>query len=202
MELIIENQVMNFELMKLVIIENNLENIFSKNKKTLKYFLEKAVNNKKNRLHKIAGQQLEKYSSYLNLSIGEFLFKLKSVNNLDYKLYLNKYGDEKFCRYKIEGFLNDKGIYCYVVDNEIKYIGRSKKTFKERFNEYGKITPYNCLIDGQSTNCRVNAKINSLKKNEVYVGIFKMTNSSNEQIKDLETKILSLGNFEWNIQKS
>jgi hypothetical protein len=201
MELIIENQVMNFELLKLVIIENNLENIFLKNKKTLKYFLEKAANDKKNRLHKIAGQQLEKYSSYLNLNIGEFLFNLKSVNNLDYKLYLNKYGDEKFCRYKIEGFLNDKGIYCYVVDNEIKYIGRSKKTFKERFNEYGKITPYNCLIDGQSTNCRVNAKINSLK-NEIYVGIFKMTNSSNEQIKDLETKILSLGNFEWNIQKS
>ena len=136
----------------------------------------------------------------LDLNLGEFLFRLKSEGNSDYKLYLNKYGDRRYCIYKIDQFLNDKGIYCYVVDNKIMYLGRSRKTFKERFNEYGKITAYNCLIDGQATNCHINSIINSI--DNVFVGIYKMTNKSDEEIKEMEKRILKHKTFEWNIQKS
>jgi hypothetical protein len=87
-----------------------------------------------------------------------------------------------------------------VVDNKIKYLGRSRKTFKERFNEYGKITAYNCLIDGQATNCHINSIINSI--DNVFVGIYKMTNKSDEEIKEMEKRILKHKTFEWNLQKS
>lgn len=200
MELVLENIILKFELIPVTIIQRDIENIFIDNKKTLKYSLEKAKEDKKNRLHKISSEHLAKYSSLLNLKLGEFLFKLKTENNSDYKLYLNKYGDAKFCLYKIDQFYADKGIYCYVVDNKIKYIGRSRKTFKERFNEYGKITAYNCLIDGQATNCHINSIINSL--DSVFVGVYKMTNKSDEDIKEMEKKILKHESFEWNIQKS
>ena len=200
MELLIENTIINFEIIPVTIIQRDFENIFLDNKKTLRYSLDKAITDKKNRLNKIASEHLTKYSTLLDLNLGEFLFRLKSESNSDYKLYLNKYGDRRYCIYKIDQFLNDKGIYCYVVDNKIKYLGRSRKTFKERFNEYGKITAYNCLIDGQATNCHINSIINSI--DNVFVGIYKMTNKSDEEIKEMEKRILKHKTFEWNLQKS
>jgi hypothetical protein len=200
MELLIENTTINFEIIPVTIIQRDFENIFLDNKKTLRYSLDKAITDKKNRLNKIASEHLTKYSTLLDLNLGEFLFRLKSESNSDYKLYLNKYGDRRYCIYKIDQFLNDKGIYCYVVDNKIKYLGRSRKTFKERFNEYGKITAYNCLIDGQATNCHINSIINSI--DNVFVGIYKMTNKSDEEIKEMEKRILKHKTFEWNLQKS
>jgi hypothetical protein len=189
-----------FEEIPVSIVLRDLENIFLHNKKTLKYTLEKAKKDKKNRLNKIASEHLTKYSTLLDLKLGEFLMRLKSKNNLDYKMYLNKYGDRKFCIFKINQFLNEKGIYCYVIGDKIKYLGRSRKTFKKRFNEYGKITAYNCLIDGQATNCRINSIINTLEN--VFVGIHKMSENSNEDIEEMEKKILKNMTFEWNIQKS
>jgi hypothetical protein len=200
MELLIENTTIKFEIIPVTIIQRDLENIFIDNKKTLRYSLEKAIMDNKNRLNKIASEHLTKYSTLLDLNLGEFLLKLKSESNSDYKLYLNKYGDRRYCIYKIDQFLNDKGIYCYVVDNKIMYLGRSRKTFKQRFNEYGKITAYNCLIDGQATNCHINSIINSI--DNVFVGIYKMTNKSDEEIKEIEKRILKHKTFEWNIQKS
>ncbi len=200
MELVVGQMKLNFEVTKVNFQERNIENVFKFNKKTLGYSLYKAKEDKNNRLHKYAEEHLINYSEFIDMKLGRFLFCLKERGCEDYKLYLNKYGDSKFCIYSIDEFQNDKGIYCYIVNNEIKYIGRSKKTFKERFREYGKITPYNCLIDGQSTNCRINSKINKL--DSVEVGIYKMTNSSNEEIMAMEKSILQHHSFEWNIQQS
>jgi hypothetical protein len=200
MEIQLAHIAIQFEVIPVIIIQRDLENIFLDNKKTLRYYLEKAKKDKKNRLNKIASEHLSKYSNLLELKLGEFLMKLKLENNLDYKVYLNKYGDKKFCIYKIEQYLNEKGIYCYIIDGKIKYLGRSKKTFKERFNEYGKITAYNCLIDGQATNCQINSIINTLEN--VYIGIYKMTDKTDGDIKEMEKRILKHMKFEWNIQKS
>lgn len=53
-----------------------------------------------------------------------------------------------------------KGLYSFVVDNTIKYIGRSHDPFYKRVNQgYGHISPKNCFRDGQSTNCRINSII-------------------------------------------
>jgi hypothetical protein len=117
---------------------------------------------------------------------------------------LNGYGDKRYCDLKLVSTMsNSKGLYCYIVDQKIQYIGRSKKTFGERIKEYGKITPYNCLIDGQNTNCKINSKINEISK--VNIGLLEMNDSTDREIEELEKKIIRHLNFDlgldlWNSQ--
>lgn len=203
MRIEIDNQIIEFDKIELNIRERNLENVFKGNKKTLRYKLDKAIANPKNCLHKIGIDQKEKYVDFLNLDFGEFLIKLKNNGNQDYLLYLNKYGDKKYCFFKIEKHLKEKGIYCFIVDDEIVYVGRSKKTFKERIDEYGRITAYNCLKDGQATNCNINSKINDHK--QVFVGFYLMSQASNEEIDEFERLIIrnqSENTDLWNIQRN
>lgn len=194
-----------FEEFELIITNRNQENIFRKNlKRDLNYVLNKALIQPKKKLNRFANIHLEKYADYLNLPLGEFLFDLKINNNNDYKLYLNKFGDKHYCDFKLDSnLLQSKGIYCFIVNERIIYIGRSKKTFEERINEYGKITPYNCLIDGQNTNCKINSKINDLQN--VNIGLYQMNNCSNNEIEKIEKKIIkylkiNLGYELWNTQ--
>ena len=202
MEIHLGNRTILFEVINVSVRNKNQIDIFQGNKKTLKYKLEKAIVDKENRLHKFAARQIKKYRNYLNYKLGDFLLLLKNERNDDYLLYLNKYGDEKFCNFSIDNFQDDKGIYVYIIDECIKYIGRSKKTFEERFKDYGKITPYNCLIDGQSTNCRINSRINNY--DSFRVGFYKMNSSNDNEIKQLEKDIINHltnnGYDIWNIQ--
>jgi hypothetical protein len=204
MKIKVDNRTIEFQTLKVQILNKNQENIFEGNtRRSLDYRLEKALINKKDGLHYRAKELKEKYYSELNMSLGSFLIKLKNESNLDYKLFLNKYGDGKFCEYSITNFQNDKGIYCYILENQITYIGRSKKTFNERFNDYGKITPYNCLIDGQSTNCNINSKVNELET--LTVGFYLMNESSDKEIEQFEKKLihsLKKTNKLWNVQQN
>lgn len=203
MQIIVDNQIVDFDIINLSITNRNQNNIFKNNlKKTLQYRLDKAIKNKEDRLHKLASSLKEKYSLLLNLKLGEFLIKLKNESNDDYKLFLNKYGDNFFCEFKITKHQKDKGIYCYILNNKIVYIGRSKKTFGERFKDYGKITPYNCLIDGQSTNCNINSKVNKLKS--LKVGFHVMNNITDKEIEIFEKKIIKtlIDKNLWNIQRN
>lgn len=203
MKIYLNQKLINFEIEEISIIERNIENIFSENKKSLLYKLVKAQKNPKDRLNKIASVHLLKYKDLLHKPLGSFLVKLKEENNDDYKLYLNKYGDNKYCHFKIEKNNDKRGLYCYIVNNDIVYIGRSKKTFKERINEYGKITPYNCLIDGQATNCNINSKINKLDK--VFIGFHIMEGATDIEISNLEKELINFlkkTNVLWNVQKN
>jgi hypothetical protein len=179
--------------------QNDLVNLFSlKNNKTLK----DTLNTK--RYQKFRQDITQKYPEYLDWKLGEFLTLLKSQSNEDYKLFLNKYGDAEFCEFEIKEHLDSKGLYCFIVDGGIKYIGRCTDNFAKRINNgYGKIHPKNCFVDGQSTNCHINSKISS-KINDsfvVKVGIIKMDDKTTKEIKTYEKKLLSENTFEWNIQK-
>mgnify|MGYP002066092645 FL=1 len=53
-----------------------------------------------------------------------------------------------------------KGLYSYCVDGRVAYVGRSIDPFEKRINQgYGTIHPKNCFLDGQATNCHLNALI-------------------------------------------
>jgi hypothetical protein len=143
----------------------------------------------------------QKYKSNLDYKLGEFLKLLKETNDSNYKSFLNKYGDNVFCEFSIADNLNDKGIYCYIKDNKIKYVGRCTDNFRKRINQgYGKIHPKNCFIDGQATNCHLNSLINS--EDNIKFGVYLMNDKSTKEIKDLEKLILIYNRFDWNIQTS
>jgi L-rhamnose mutarotase len=202
MRIIVDKKIIEFQTFEIEIIERNQKNNFQGNKRTLIYKLDKAICNQKDRLHRIANQQKEKYILYHQMQFGEFLLKLKNDGNKDYLLYLNKYGDNIFCNFKITNHHKDKGIYCYIIEDKIVYIGRSKKTFNERFKGYGKITPYKSLINGQSTNCNINSKVNELKS--IKVGFYLMNNYSDIEIEELEKKIINYikgGQNLWNVKQ-
>lgn len=196
MKIVVENDLIHFEIIPLTFLKREVSSVFyTKNNKTL---LQTFEHNKYLR-HKILFS--DKYSSYHDKKLGDFLKLIKEADDINYRSFLNKYGDSIFCEFKISNNLKDKGIYCFIVDNQIKYIGRCTDNLKKRINQgYGKIHPENCFIDGQATNCHINALINSAA--EVSFGIYTMNDKTTDQIKDLEKLILKSATFEWNIQKS
>jgi hypothetical protein len=191
----IENREYQFEEVKLVIQKKDIQNVFfHKNNKTLGQTFD---HHRYSRLSKILK---EKYRTRLQENLGDFLKSIKEAGDKNYLCFLNKYGDETFCQFSIDNYLEDKGIYCFVVDGTIKYVGRCSDSFKKRINQgYGKIHPKNCFIDGQATNCHVNSLINS--KTDVKFGVYSMNDSSTQQIAELEKMMLTCNRFEWNIQR-
>lgn len=64
-------------------------------------------------------------------------------------------GDGVFCRFSINA-PNASGVYLWVADEKIIYIGETTD-LSRRFNTgYGCISPRNCYAGGQSTNCKMN----------------------------------------------
>jgi hypothetical protein len=145
-------------------------------------------------------QQIQRnYSSSLAKPLGEFIFQLKNENNPFYKKFLNPFGDNIYCGFSIDdqSYLNAKGLYIYVVDDQLKYIGRCLDNFRKRINQgYGKIHPKNCYIDGQSTNCHLNSLI-AQNLDRVVLYICKI--SDENEIEYLEKLLIKKFQPEWNI---
>jgi len=93
----------------------------------------------------------------LRNSAGEILELLpqERYENVQ-KLPLNNYGTGPYCKFKIPRNINDSGVYAIVVDDDVKYIGECVN-LSSRYNMgYGNISPRNCFVGGQETNCRIN----------------------------------------------
>lgn len=121
-------------------------------------------------------------------------------------LPLNKYGSSKFCKFKVSGVdLNHGGIYVFVVNGKVKYVGKTNQTFEKRFsaNGYGSISPRNCFEGGQSTNCKLNAQMNNWYNNKDKIEIYITTDKLSEtQINNLEDSLLATFNFALNTQNN
>jgi DNA-binding Lrp family transcriptional regulator len=72
---------------------------------------------------------------------------------------LNKYGQGPFCKFRIPSHHHQTGVYSIIVDGVVSYIGECEN-LSSRYNMgYGNISPRNCFVGGQETNCRVNTLI-------------------------------------------
>lgn len=70
-------------------------------------------------------------------------------------LPLSRYGAGPFCRFSVRAPAAP-GVYLWVCQGEIVYIGETQD-LSQRFNMgYGNISPRNCYLGGQSTNCKMN----------------------------------------------
>lgn len=185
-----------FEKTPITFLKRNLHSLFrTKNNKTLGVTLQHP------RYISLLGEFKKYQDSHFGSALGDFLFQLKKSSNIEYLNFLNKHGDNIFCEFKIQSNLEDKGIYAWVTDNKIRYIGRCTDSFKKRINlGYGKINAKNCYRDGQSTNCHLNSKINESENVEFYV--YKMTEKFPSEINELELEILKSKKFDWNIQNN
>ena len=182
------------DLHQLIVTDRNQENVFScKSNRTLAEML------KKEKYLKLSAIFDEYLPEYGDMNIGSFLMLLKDSGDDKYGKFLNINGDKRYCNFILTDVdLSKKGLYVYVINNEIKYLGRCLTNFKDRIiSNYGRITATNCYKDGQSTNCHINSIINNTSVN-VFVGFYPMTDE--ELIISLERDILIANNFGWNIQ--
>ncbi len=78
---------------------------------------------------------------------------------------LHRYGAGTFCKFKVNGLPVRSGVYVFLVEGIAKYVGKAVR-LKERFAMgHGNISPKNCFVGGQQTNCRLNQLIlNTAKK--------------------------------------
>ncbi len=166
-----------------------------KNNKTLEQTL---VHRRYARLARLV---LPKYASCLARPLGKFLCELKCNGDDGYLRFLNKYGDLTYSTFAIahEGSLGAKGVYAYWVDEELKYIGRCRDSMRKRVNQgHGKIHPKNCYLDGQATNCHLNALITQARNS---VSLWLCAIASDEEIERTELQLLRRYSPPWNIQR-
>ena len=89
-----------------------------------------------------------------NGTVLTFMPQARYVNTDGLKL--NKYGNGPFCKFKIPRNLEYPGVYAFIEASDVKYIGEAV-ALSSRFNMgYGNISPRNCFVGGQDTNCRIN----------------------------------------------
>ena len=170
-------------------------NVFQKKNKSLQETLQSS------RYQKFEAYTKENYSTSLSMMLGDFLYELKLNNDIFYKEFLNKYGDLDYSRFMLSDSsqYNLKGVYFYYIDDELKYIGRCRDSMHKRVNSgYGNISPKNCYIDGQSTNCKVNALVTQ-KRESVKLKIYPMNDI--KEIEELESQLIDELMPEWNVRK-
>ena len=105
-------------------------------------------------------------------------------------------GSGPFCRFSIQA-PPSPGVYLWIVDSEIIYIGETVNLL-QRFNTgYGNISPRNCYIGGQSTNCKMNKVVlQSCKQGKKIALYFHET----ENYKQVELNLLTQINTKYNVK--
>jgi len=98
---------------------------------------------------------------------------------------LNKYGHGAFCKFSIDPkWRGISGVYALFNCNNLIYIGKCVD-FAKRFNTgYGNISPRNCYIGGQLTNCRINKIVRAFIKQGDPVSLFFFATSNYNKIEE------------------
>jgi len=120
----------------------------------------------------------------------------QNAYNNKHRLPLHVYGAGAFCRFSIQA-PPVPGVYLWIVDGQILYIGETAN-LQQRFNVgYGNISPRNCYIGGQSTNCKMNKVVMEYyKKGKAISLYFHQT----ENYKQVELLLLSRFNTKYNVK--
>lgn len=115
---------------------------------------------------------------------------------------LHSWGAGPFCRFRIARSRKQGGLYVVTLDNDPVYVGECVD-LSRRFgpNGYGGISPRNCFVGGQPTNCRINTAILSAVKEQQTIDLwFKRLDLSRAARRALEIEIMRLIQPRWNLQ--
>ena len=151
------------------------------------------------RYQSLADMVYATYPESIYKQLGAFLLERKQAGDKVYKKFLNSYGDETYSRFYIRDaeWLHRKGLYCYTLGQIIMYIGKSRDSFGKRINQgYGNISPKNCYLDGQATNCHINSLITL---NRAGLKLFLSEVNDMSVIDGLEKKLIQVFQPTWNI---
>ena len=97
------------------------------------------------------------YKGKLNIDCNDLKYPQQKYKNVKNHNLLNGiYMDTPFCKIKMPDLSKKSGVYLWVEEGEIIYIGETNNLHR-RFNSgYGQISPRNCYVGGQNTNVKMN----------------------------------------------
>lgn len=122
--------------------------------------------------------------------------RFNNVKNHPYLAGINE--STEFCHFKPD-LPKGKGVYLWVVDNEIIYLGEAVD-LRSRFNSgYGNISPRNCFKGGQSTNVKMNRVALSYFKEGKKIDIYII---KTEKHKEIEAFLLNRIFTPYNVQNN
>ena len=126
-------------------------------------------------------------------SIREFMPQSRYKNRKN--LSLHKYGRGPYCKFKIPNYIRGCGVYALLINSSIMYVGECQD-LSSRFNMgYGIISPRNCFVGGQQTNCRINNQILATAKANKQISLYFMETTN---YKNIENKIRKSISPQWN----
>jgi len=113
-------------------------------------------------------------------------------------LPLHQYGSGAFCKFQIKAS-GIAGVYLWVIQDEMVYIGETAD-FAQRFNTgYGNISPRNCFVGGQCTNCKMNKVV--MKAYDAGNSV-KLYFYVTDNYKQVELELLSQYNTMYNVKNN
>ncbi len=116
-------------------------------------------------------------------------------------LGLHEYGQGEFCKFKLSNAKPVSGVYAWVIKGETEpiYIGETNNFSKRFCMGYGTISPRNCYIGGQRTNCKMNQVVLKEYSNgrEIEIYFFET-----DEYKKVELELLSAINTPYNIKNN
>lgn len=121
----------------------------------------------------------------------------KNYNNVDHLPLLSD-GHGAFCHFSVDAPAA-AGVYLWVVDGEIIYIGKTVNLAK-RFNMgYENISPRNCFVGGQSTNCKMNKVVMEYYEKCTPIDLYFYETADNKQV---ELILLRCCNTKYNVRNN
>jgi hypothetical protein len=98
---------------------------------------------------------------------------------------LNPHGGGPFCRFRIPGAQHRAGVYVLTVADDVMYVGETQDlAHRWGLSQYGSIQPKNCYVGGQSTNCKINARILTSTKASKLLDLFFFESNDRHAIQD------------------
>ena len=86
---------------------------------------------------------------------------------------LNRYGAGPFCRFTVKNLPTTSGIYALTIDGQLVYVGIANDLARRWGQQgYATISPRNCYVGGQSTNCKVNNLILQTARDSRRIGLW------------------------------
>jgi hypothetical protein len=133
---------------------------------------------------------------YLSLS-PQARFKGASTSRL------HAYGKGPFCRFVIARGRHNPGLYVLTCADYPVYAGECADVGRRwGAGGYGGISPRNCFVGGQATNCRVNAAILAEVQGGQRIDLwFVVFSGSREERKAAEEQLIQALNPPWNVRK-
>ncbi len=110
-------------------------------------------------------------------------------------LPLNTYGKGPFCKFKIPRDWGECGVYAIVLNGAVKYIGECVNLTSRYNMGYGNISPRNCFVGGQETNCRINNHIYNEAQQDKEIDLWFFATG---EYKAAEEQLRSEMQLEWN----